>query len=213
MEPDTHESVSISPNCPPGGCLLHAHSVSPPLCPTPDSATRPQSASDTRVGSLEAHADTECKLKVDLMILWVHWWRYIPCPFHIILETFRSSVRRHEVNYLKIKFWTLNDTHTRILNEPDVMMYNINQCFIEHLFILTSQGLWAEQENMLNIDDRNITMSEWCTSDNSTEEDNFPDSVDVDMVIEGIIVPLVGTFGIAGDKYWIIFSSTIYAIN
>ena len=53
---------------------------------------------------------------------------------------------------------------------------------------------------MLNIDDRNITMSEWCTSDNSTEEDNSPDSVDVDMVIEGIIVPLVGTFGIAGEK-------------
>ena len=54
---------------------------------------------------------------------------------------------------------------------------------------------------MLNIDDRNITMSEWwCTSDNSTAEDNFPDSVDVDMVIEGIIVPLVGTFGIAGEK-------------
>ena len=53
---------------------------------------------------------------------------------------------------------------------------------------------------MLNIDDRNITMSEWCTSVNSTEEDNSPDSVDVDMVIEGIIVPLVGTFGIAGEK-------------
>ena len=88
------------------------------------------------------------------------------------------------------------------------MMYNINQCFIEHLFILTSQGLWAEQENMLNIDDRNITMSEWCTSVNSTADDNSPDSVDVDMVIEGIIVPLVGTFGIAGEKCWIISSYT-----
>ena len=53
---------------------------------------------------------------------------------------------------------------------------------------------------MLNIDDRNITMSEWCTSVNSTAEDNSPDSVDVDMVIEGIIVPLVGTFGIAGER-------------
>ena len=53
---------------------------------------------------------------------------------------------------------------------------------------------------MLNIDDRNITMSEWCTSVNSTADDNFSDGVDVDMVIEGIIVPLVGTFGIAGEK-------------
>jgi len=54
---------------------------------------------------------------------------------------------------------------------------------------------------MSNVTEKNITTSDWCIDiSNLTEEVALDtDSLDVDVVIESIIVPIVGTFGIAGN--------------
>ena len=55
---------------------------------------------------------------------------------------------------------------------------------------------------MTNVTANNFTNSDWCLDINLTKEEHLDsDSLDVDVVIESIIVPIVGSFGIAGGPH------------
>ena len=55
---------------------------------------------------------------------------------------------------------------------------------------------------MTNVTANNLTNSDWCLDINLTKEEHLDsDSLDVDVVIESIIVPIVGSFGIAGGPH------------
>ena len=52
---------------------------------------------------------------------------------------------------------------------------------------------------MTNATANNFTNSDWCLDTNLTKEEHLnSDSLDVDVVIESIIVPIVGSLGITG---------------
>ena len=53
--------------------------------------------------------------------------------------------------------------------------------------------------SMTNSTANNFNNSDWCLGTNLTKEEHLDsDSLDVDVVIESIIVPIVGSFGIGG---------------
>ena len=65
---------------------------------------------------------------------------------------------------------------------------------------------------MTNVTANNLINSDWCLDINLTDEVRLDsESLDADVVIESIIVPIVGSFGITGALN--VWADLIYVIN